>query len=66
MRILRVFYLSRRKPMHMGIDEVCVPSYWAHISLNGKIHFLLYSHSEDVTNQETKWAKRCLLWNLRP
>jgi hypothetical protein len=52
--------------MHMGIDEVCVISYWAHISLNRKIHFLLHSHSENVTKQETKGAKICLWCNLRP
>jgi hypothetical protein len=46
--------------MHMGIDEVCIPSYWTHISLNRKIH------SENWSKQETKRAKRCLLWNLRP
>jgi hypothetical protein len=43
--------------MHMGIDIVCVPSYWAQLSLNRKIHFLLYSHSENVTKQETKWQR---------
>jgi hypothetical protein len=52
--------------MHMGIDEVCVPSYCAHLSLSRKIHFLLYSHNENVTKQETKWTKRCLQWSLRP